>query len=81
MGRRVRAWVGRGGAVTLALAAAGCGDDAAPKMPPPPLSRGPVQPEVTQSAPLPTMQTAVDHSPLILRRRRRPATSSTRACW
>ena len=62
----LRAWVGWSGAVTLALAAAGCGDNTAPKMPPPALSRGPVQPKVTQSGPLPSMQTSVDHSPLVI---------------
>jgi len=69
MGRRVGVrigFVGWSGAVTLALAAAGCGDNVAPKMPPPPLSHGPVQPKVTQSAPLPPMQTSVDHSPLVI---------------
>ena len=69
IGRRLRArigFVGWSGAVTLALAAAGCGDNTAPKMPPPVLSRGPVQPKVTQSAPLPSMQTSVDHSPLVI---------------
>ena len=68
MGRRVCAWFGWGGTVTVALAltAAGCGDNTAPKMPAPPLSRGPVQPKATQSAPLPAMQTSVEHSPLVV---------------
>src|SRR4051794_40718020 len=68
MGRQVRAWVGWGGVVTvtLALAAAGCGDNTPPKMPAPPLSRGPVQPKTTQSAPLPAMQASVEHSPLVV---------------
>src|SRR5580692_12486091 len=67
MGRQVRARCGLWSvAVMVALAAAGCGDNVAPKMPPPVLSRGPVQPKTTQSAPLPPMQTSVEHSPLVV---------------
>jgi hypothetical protein len=68
MGRQARAWFGWGGTVTVALAltVTGCGDNTAPKMPAPPLSRGPVQPKTTQTAPLPAMQTSVEHSPLVV---------------
>src|SRR6187401_2340143 len=59
--RRIGFWAGL---ATTALAAAGCGDDVAPRAPHHKVGGAPVQPAPTVTGPLPDV--SIEHSPLTL---------------
>ena len=68
------------GVLAAGLAAVGCGDDVARKVPDVRLARGPVQPAPVQNGPLPDTPEA-SNTPRSCSRRLPPGIWSTPACW